>query len=163
MLRDITIYTHVRIKSFFIPRWLYRPQWPDSVCSHINVAIEELDNVANNVVYIGIRLSMTRRGGLQDRWRRVFAIDPGDLLTASSLQIRYWRMLCSLPRRASQLMGLRQEIYSQRSPLSFPRQWFASSGRYAVDNNRLQRKLYFDFTYLELQWSELNKIYRYIA
>lgn len=82
-------------RFLLIPRGLHRPQRSYSIGGHVDVAVEQFDNAGDNVLYIGIRLPLTWRGGLQDRRRRVLAIDPGDLLTASSLQIRHRRMLRS--------------------------------------------------------------------
>lgn len=121
-----------KIEIIYLPCGLYRPQWSYGVRGYVYIAIEQLDDASDNVLYIRVRLSVTRCGGLQNRRRRVLAIDPRGLLTSSPLLIHYWWMLCSLSRRANQLMGLRQKIYFQRSPLSFPRHRLAGGGHYTT-------------------------------
>lgn len=51
------------------------PERPNGVGSDIHVPIEQLDDAGDDVLYIRIRLALSRRGGLQNGRRSVLAID----------------------------------------------------------------------------------------
>lgn len=50
------VYIYRRINNS-LPRGLYRPQRPHGVRGYVYVAIEQLDDTGDNVLYIGVRLS----------------------------------------------------------------------------------------------------------